>query len=247
MSVRDRGKFNDSSLSTNLPLARCSMVLRGFCHLGPVGVVRWKIWSDHRVILASNMILVSPLSNWSCWYFGNGDSMEVPRKSWPELNVTCIHPHTLITEPVLEPCCGTWTRSNGPETLRARIYHPSHFASSRLVTYIHRCQRIERRRSFVDRVFNTLSSTTLQQHTCALPTKHRRHGSQQPQGPSEQSHALRPQGRVSESAEWYAAKGGGASWQLLMRCSGHELHRDGGQGARGDKQRAMGYVQPVLW
>ena len=27
-----------------------------------------------------------------------------------------------------------------------------------------------------------------------------------------------------------------ASWPLLMRCSGDELHGDGGQGARGDKQ-----------
>lgn len=33
-----------------------------------------------------------------------------------------------------------------------------------------------------------------------------------------------------------------ASWPLLTRCSGHELHRDGGEGARGDQQRAMGYV-----
>jgi hypothetical protein len=31
-----------------------------------------------------------------------------------------------------------------------------------------------------------------------------------------------------------------ASWPLLMRCSGHELHRDGGQGARGNQQRAVG-------
>jgi hypothetical protein len=36
---------------------------------------------------------------------------------------------------------------------------------------------------------------------------------------------------------------GSASWPLLMRSSGYELYRDGGQGARGDKQRAMGYVK----
>lgn len=32
----------------------------------------------------------------------------------------------------------------------------------------------------------------------------RRHGSQQPEGPSEQSHALRPQGRFPQSPEWCA-------------------------------------------
>jgi hypothetical protein len=73
------------------------------------------------------------------------------------------------------------------------------------------------------------------------PHDARRHGSQQPQGPSEQSHALRPQGGIPQGPEWYAWTQK-ASWHLLMRCSRDELHRDGGQGARGDQQRAVGYV-----
>lgn len=38
-----------------------------------------------------------------------------------------------------------------------------------------------------------------------------------------------------------------ASWPLLTcRCSRHELYRDGGQGPRGDQQRAVGYVEPGM-
>tara|TARA_R110002003_G_scaffold225_2_gene16555 strand:+ start:26287 stop:26499 length:213 start_codon:yes stop_codon:yes gene_type:complete len=36
-----------------------------------------------------------------------------------------------------------------------------------------------------------------------------------------------------------------ASWHLLTRCSGDELHGDGGQGARGYEQRALGHVNPA--